>query len=325
MTNTTIEELNHYPYPAKQQLLELIDHYQRGRLSDAQRLAELITKRFPKNTFGWKVLSTVYGKNGLRLEAISAAKKAAKLSPKDFEAHNNLGILLMELGRINEAELSFRHALFLKSDFVEAHNNLGISLKKQDKLRDAEESFLRVTALRPESAEAHRNLGATLQELGKFDASIASYIQAIKLNPNYGEALLDFGNAVMKARFKSSATHLYPFLIKLLTNGNLVRPSSMACSILTLLRHDPQISGLLSNGVKLANLGQLLSAVQILHGKPLLHHLMRLCPLPDLQFERLFVSMRKASLRELEDINESADVINFLSTLSIHCFINEYV
>lgn len=325
MTHTTIEPFHHYPYPTKQHILELIDHYQRGRLSDAQRLAEHITKKFPRDTFGWKILSTVYGKNGLKLEAISAAEKAVKLSPKDFEAHNNLGILLMELGRIKEAELSFRHALFLKSDFVEAHNNLGISLKKQDKLRDAEESFSRVTALRPELAEAHRNLGATLQELGKFDASIASFIQAMELNPNYGEALLDFGNAIMKARFKSSATHLYPFLIKLLTNGNLVRPSSMACSILSLLRHDSQISGLLSKRMKLANLGQLLSAVQILHGKPLLYHLMRLCPLPDLQFERLFLSMRKASLRELKNISESAEIIDFLSTLSIHCFINEYV
>lgn len=325
MAHTTIDALHHYPYPAKQQLLELIDHYQRGRLSDAQRLAEHITKKFPRDTFGWKILSTVYGKNGLKLEAISAAKKAVKLSPKDFEAHNNLGILLMELGRIKEAELSFRQALFLKSDFVEAHNNLGISLKKQDKLRDAEESFLRVTALRPELAEAHRNLGATLQESGKFDASIASFIRAMKLSPNYDEVLLDFGNAIMKARFKSSASHLYPFLIKLLTNGNLVRPSSMACSILSLLRHDPQISGLLSKGVKPANLGQLLSAFQILHEKPLLYHLMRLCPLPDLQFERLFVSMRKASLLELKNISESTEVVDFLSTLSIHCFINEYV
>ena len=69
----------------------------------------------------------------------------------------------MELEKIKEAELSFKNALFLKSDFVEAHKNLGISLKKQDKLQDAEESFFRVTSLRPELAEAQRNLGATLQ------------------------------------------------------------------------------------------------------------------------------------------------------------------
>ena len=325
MAHTIIEALHRCPYPAKQQLLELIDCYQRGRLSDAQKLAERITKKFPKNTSAWKILSTVYGKNGLKLEAISAAKKAAELSPKDFEAHNNLGILLMELGKINEAEISFKQALLLKPDFVEAHNNLGISLQKQDKLQDAEESFTRVTALKPDLAEAHRNLAATLQKLGKFDASIASYIQTLKLNPNYSEALLDFGNAMMKARFKSSATHLYPFLIKLITNGNLVRPSSMACSILSLLRHDPKINGLLNNATGLENPKQLLSAVQMLHGKPLLHHLMRLCPLPDLQFERLFVSMRKASLRELKNINENAEAINFLSTLSIHCFLNEYV
>ena len=324
MTQNTVEALQ-YPDAAKQQFLELIEHYQRGRLGDAQRLAEDITKKFPKNTFGWKILGTVYGKKGLKLEAVNAAKKAAELSPKDFEAHNNLGILLLELERLKEAEFSFRRALVLRPDFAEAHNNLGVSLKKQDRLQDAEESFSKVTALRPELAEAHRNLAVTLQELGKFDASIASFTQAMELNPNYGEALLDFGNAIMKARFKSSATHLYPFLIQLLKNGNLVRPSSLACSILSLLRHDPQISGLLTKDAGPENLNQLLSAIQILHENPLLHHLMRLCPLPDLQFERLFTSMRRVLLRELKNIKESGEIIIFLSSLSIHCFINEYV
>jgi hypothetical protein len=85
-THTTIEALHHYPYPAKQRLLELIDHYQRGRFSDAPRLAEHFTKKFPRDTFGWRILSTVYRKNGLKLKAISAAKKSSQIVAKRFRS-----------------------------------------------------------------------------------------------------------------------------------------------------------------------------------------------------------------------------------------------
>jgi SAM-dependent methyltransferase len=52
---------------------------------------------------------------------------------------------------------------------------------------------------------------------------------------------------------------------------------------------------------------------------------MRICPLPDLQLEALFVSMRRVLLANLEQIEASTEIIYFLSTLSLHCFTNEYV
>ena len=58
---------------------------------------------------------------------------------------------------------------------------------------------------------------------------------------------------------------------------------------------------------------------------PLLHHPMRLCPLPELQFEEFFVMIRSLLLKNLNEIEVSSELVHFLSTLSIHCFINEYV
>ena len=39
-----------------------------------------------------------------------AIQKAVELSPKDAEAHNNLAILLKDLGQLEEAEANLRHA-----------------------------------------------------------------------------------------------------------------------------------------------------------------------------------------------------------------------
>jgi SAM-dependent methyltransferase len=47
--------------------------------------------------------------------------------------------------------------------------------------------------------------------------------------------------------------------------------------------------------------------------------------MPDLQLEALFVSMRRVLLTGLRQMEASTEIIHFLSTLSLHCFTNEYV
>jgi predicted TPR repeat methyltransferase len=116
--------------------------------------------------------------------------------PNYAEAHNNLGITLRELGRLEEAEASYRHAIALKPDYASAHNNLGNMLKGVRRLEEAEASCKQAIALKPDYAEAYSNLGATLQELGKLGEAEASYIRAIALKPDLAEAHFNLGNAL---------------------------------------------------------------------------------------------------------------------------------
>ena len=48
-------------------------------------------------------------------------QKSVQLAPQDAEAHSNLGNTLKELGRLDEAEASYRQAIALKPDYAEAH------------------------------------------------------------------------------------------------------------------------------------------------------------------------------------------------------------
>ena len=311
--------------PPQELLRRLLSHYQNGRFNDAEKLAMFITQEFPGHQFAWKVLGALFGATGRISEAADANQTAVSLSPKDAAAHNNLGNSFQELEKLDESAACYKRAIALKPDFAEAHSNLGSALHELGKFDDAQASYKRAIALKPDFAMAHSNLGVTLQELGRLDEALASYKQAIALKPNYAEALVNLGIAIKNIRFNSSNTELYPALTELLTRGNFTRPKDVAGSVLSLIKHDPQIKDLLLKKNYAVSLNEAISIIGILDKFPLLHCLMRLCPLPDLQFEKLFVAMRGLLLKNLDKVEACSELIYFLSTLSIHCFTNEYI
>jgi len=113
------------------------------------------------------------------------------LKPDFAEAHNNLGVTLQELSRLDEALASYNQAIALKPDFAQAHSNLGNSLKKLGRLDEALASYNQAIALKPDFAQAHSNLGNSLKKLGRLDEAEASYTQAIALKPDFTEALMN--------------------------------------------------------------------------------------------------------------------------------------
>ena len=182
--------------PTQTQLSSLLEHYQNGRLSDAEKLSLEIIQDFPKHQFAWKVLGAVLGTTGRKSEAVDAYQTAVALSPQDVGAHNNLGNTLKALGRLDEAEASYNQAIALKPDYAEAHNNLGNTLKALGRLDEAEASYNQAIALKSDFAVAHNNLGNTLKALGRLDEALASYNQAIALKPEFAEAHNNLGSTL---------------------------------------------------------------------------------------------------------------------------------
>ena len=184
--------------PSQEQLSNLLEHYQNGRLDDAEKLAVSVTQEFPQHPFSWKVLGAVLGATGRKSEAVEANQTAVALSPQDAEAHNSLGSTLHALGRLEEAEASYNQAIALKPDYAEANRNLGNALKELGRLDEAESSYTQAIALKPDYAEAHSNLGITLKKLGRLDEALASYNQAITLKPDLPEAHYNLGNTLLE-------------------------------------------------------------------------------------------------------------------------------
>ena len=277
--------------PPRQKLVRLLEHYQEGRFRDAEELARRISQEFPSHKFSWKILGAVLQETGRHSEALDANQTAVTISPQDAEAYNNLGASLEALGHLDLAKNAYRQAILLKPDY----------------------------------AEAYTNLGSTFYELGELNESIGSYTDALDVQSTSAETYALFGRAIANAKFNSSNPKLYTPLKNLLTNHNSTRPSEAAPAILSLLSHDPKIKDLLLEENFPTSFSDVIYVVRTLHGFPLLHQLMRLCPLPSVQFEKLFVSIRGLLLNNLNKLKVSPELTHFLSTLSIHCFTNEHV
>jgi len=296
-----------------------------GRLEEAAASYTKAIALQPDLAQAYSNLGVTLKELGRLEEAAASYTKAIALQPDYAGAYSNLGNTLQAMGRSEEAEKNCRQAITLEPDSHHAHNNLGVTLRELGRLEEAEENCRQAITLKPDFHEAHNNLGAILQDLGRSSEAIYAYAQALTLNPDCPLANTGLGIALKNVKFNSSARHLYPILINLLKTGNLVRPRDIAQSILSILKYDPLIETLLSEQGIIINSKSITSAIESLDKLPLLHHLMRVSPLPHLQFEGLFVVIRKFLLKNLDKMEVSPELINFLSTLSLHCFTNEYV
>jgi protein O-GlcNAc transferase len=66
-------------------------------------------------------------------EAIAAYQHAVVVKPDFPEAHNNLGVILNDFDRLEEATVIFYRALEITPDLLMAHGNVGTSFVKQNR------------------------------------------------------------------------------------------------------------------------------------------------------------------------------------------------
>lgn len=345
--------------PSQQQIDALFMHYQSGRHEAFERLAIVMTEEFPAYQIGWKALGAALKQTGRLSESLVPMQRSVELAPQDAEAHNNLGVTLQELGNLGAAETILRQAILLQSDFAEAYYNLGNTLQEAGRLDEAKTNFKLAIALKPDYpkayinlanvlkklgqsegaeascrqaieldprfSEAYNTLGIALNEQGKFSEAIAAYVDAIELEPSLTSAYRNLGAVLQKGKFDEAGQHLYPILIDLLGNGNVVLARDIVKAIVSLLHHDPLIKDLLAEHKEFNKISEITAAIAVLNQLPLLHHLMRICPVPDLRLEETFVALRRGLLTNLKKIEPTSEIIYFLSTLCLHCFTCEYV
>jgi Flp pilus assembly protein TadD len=124
-------------------------------------------------------------------------RHALDVTQDNWLAHNNLGIVLAQLGRGPEAMEHFQQALRIKPDSAMAHYNLANVLVQAGKTQDAIGHYHEALRIDPGDFKALTKLGNVLQQMGRVPEAIGEYQQALWLKPDYAEAHNNLAVALM--------------------------------------------------------------------------------------------------------------------------------
>jgi tetratricopeptide (TPR) repeat protein len=121
-------------------------------------------------------------------EAVPLLRRALELIPNFADAENNLGLALFNLGQPQQAISCFERALEIKPDYALAHNSWGYVLLQTDRQQDALDHFRQALAMQPYFADAENNIGLALLKLQRTPEAVGHFEQAIRIRPDFVEA-----------------------------------------------------------------------------------------------------------------------------------------
>jgi protein O-GlcNAc transferase len=190
-------------------LRQALAYHQAGLLNEAEGLYRRILQSEPGHFDSLHMLGVIAYQRGSHAAALEKLGHALAIDPRAAPAHNNRGVVLAALMRLEEAIASYDHAIALAPGYVDALINRGNALKDLGRLQQALASYDRALALNPARAEACNKRGNVLVELGRVAEALASYDRAIALKPDFSEACNNRGVALAKHKRFADAVASY--------------------------------------------------------------------------------------------------------------------
>src|SRR5262245_5828473 len=138
-------------------------------------------------------------------------------NPECWMAHTNLGLVLLQQGKIDDGIAHYRSALQMQPDSWDAEYNLGTALAAKGQVDEAILHCERAVRMRPTDPDAQVSLGDALLRKGRIDDAIDHYQKAMMARADhflarYGlcHALLEKGELDSAIQVCRSALVLWP-------------------------------------------------------------------------------------------------------------------
>ena len=173
-----------------------VAHHQAGRLDEAVQIYQQILATTPNCADAHHLLGLVDAARGNRDLAVERVSHAIRLAPATAVYHGNLAKLFKEVGKLKEAEASYREAARLDPETAETHLGLGLLLKKQGHLEEAAKWFRRAVECDPNLLLAQMQLGSSMRAFGKIEEAAACYRRALEIKPDHARAHSNLGAAL---------------------------------------------------------------------------------------------------------------------------------
>jgi Tfp pilus assembly protein PilF len=126
-------------------------------------------------------------------DSVTLFEHTLAVTPDNLVIQYNLGHVLGEQRRYEEARIHFAEALRIKPDFFDALINMGMTLTDQGHPADAVAFFERALRVAPNSSKAHTQLAIALARQEKKSEALAEFRKAVELAPRDGDARANLG------------------------------------------------------------------------------------------------------------------------------------
>ena len=130
---------------------------------------------------GW--LQTSYWRDSETLFAHTLA-----VTSNNDVALNNLGIILLEKGQVDDAISKLQAAIDLRPENAPAHDNLAKALLKKGRVAEAMVHYRKLLEIEPENVEARNTLGTALIQHGHVKEAIDQWQDVLAIEPDNGNA-----------------------------------------------------------------------------------------------------------------------------------------
>ena len=167
---------------------------------EARALCEEMLQQRPGFADCHLQMSKIAASEGNLDAALTAAKKAVAVGPKNERAHLQLAALLKDRGDLDGAIAHLREAATLEPSAPDTRMLLGRALAEKGRLDEAASLLGTAATAQPESAAAATQLGFVLARQGKLEQAVASYRRALALDPASAEAHAYLGSALASQR-----------------------------------------------------------------------------------------------------------------------------
>jgi len=139
---------------------------------------------FILGAFSWRArVQTSYWRNS---EALFT--HALAVTENNDVALNNLGILSLEKGQLDDAISKLEAAINVRPDNGPAHDNLAKALLKKGRVAEAMVHYRKFLEIEPQNVEARNILGTVLIQQGYVRDAIDQWQQALAIQPDNGNA-----------------------------------------------------------------------------------------------------------------------------------------
>ena len=277
--------------PTEIKIKELISLFDKKKFHELLMLSNKLLVNFPKSI----LLQNIQGVVHTELKNYRLAKNlfinVVKLNPKYTDGYYNLANIFNKLHEQDKAIINYNKVIELDNNYFKAHNNLGNIYRKK----------------------------------GLNKKALECYLLTLEINSNYKIAYYNLAGVLQFYIIKVEDKNINKYLLYLLKEKIIVRPNAIATNVLNSLYLNTDLKKNLSLIKDKLTDKKFNYILENLQKNSLLMQFMRVCPIPDYYIEKNFINIRKEILKKTYKLEIDKTHIYFLISLSVQCFINEYI